>query len=135
MIDYKSLIVDENQIRKLYLENEWYAYTNDFESLIKGIGNSMDVIGAYDGDLLVGLIRTIGDQTTVCLIQDILILDSHKHKGIGTHLLKTIFEKYKDVRQVVLMTDINDTRSNQFYKRLGMVQLADRDCMGYILKK
>lgn len=135
MIEYKNLVIDENQIRNLYLENKWYAYTNDFESLIKGIKNSTDVIGAYDGDLLIGLIRTISDRATICHIQDILLLDSHKHKGIGTKLITMIFDKYKDVRQVILVTDINDDRSNQFYKKLGMVEYKDRDCIGYIVKK
>ena len=135
MIDYKNLIIDEDQLRNLYLDNKWFAYTNDFENLIKGIKNSTDVIGAYDGELLVGLIRTISDQATVCHIQDILILDSHKHQGIGTKLLTMIFDKYINVRQVILITDINDPRSNNFYKKLGMVEYKDRNCIGYQVKK
>ena len=135
MIDYKKLVIDKDQIMNLYLDNKWYAYTNDFDGLIKGIRNSTDVIGAYDGNLLVGLIRTISDQTTICYIQDILILDSHKKKGIGTTLLTMVFNQYTHVRQVVLMTDINDKRSNQFYKKLGMIKYKDKDCIGYILKR
>ncbi len=135
MIDYKELVVDRINIKNLYLDNKWYFYTNDFDGLIKGIQNSTDVIGAYDGELLVGFIRTISDQTTICYIQDILVLDSHKHQGIGTTLLTMIFDKYSSLRQVVLMTDISDTRSNQFYKKLGMVEYKDKDCVGYILKR
>lgn len=135
MIEYKDLVINKEQLMNLYMDNKWFAYTNDFEGLIKGIQNSTDVIGAYEGDLLVGFVRTISDHTTICYIQDILILDSHKHKGIGTKLLTMIFNKYNHVRQVVLMTDINDTRSNQFYKKLGMVEYKDKDCIGYILKR
>ncbi len=135
MIKYKELIMDEEQIKNLYLDNKWYAYTNDFDGLIKGINNSMDKIGAYDGDQLVGLIRTIGDSTTICYILDILILDSHKHKGIGTELMNLIFKKYEKVRQVVLITDKGDQRSNQFYKKIGMVDFDSVDCIGYTLKK
>jgi len=135
MIEYKNLVLDKEQIKNLYKDNKWYSYTNDFDGLIKGIQHSTDVIGAYDKDLLVGLIRTISDQATICYIQDILLLDSHKHQGIGTALLKMIFDKYSHVRQVVLMTDINDTRSNQFYQKLGMVEYKEKDCIGYILKR
>ena len=135
MIKYKELIRDEEQIKNLYLDNKWYAYTNDFDGLIKGINNSMDKIGAYDGDQLVGLIRTIGDSTTIWYILDILILDSHKHKGIGTELMNLIFKKYEKVRQVVLITDKGDQRSNQFYKKIGMVDFDSVDCIGYTLKK
>jgi len=135
MIEYNTLIPTEDQIRNLYLDNKWYAYTNEFDSLMKGIKHSTDVVGAYDDELLVGLIRTVSDQTTICYIQDILILDSHKHNGIGSTLLTMIFDKYKDVRQVVLMTDMNDDRSNEFYKKLGMVPFEDKGVKGYILKK
>lgn len=135
MIEYKDLIIDEAQIKKLYLDNKWYAYTNDFDNLIEGIKNSTDVIGAYDNEMLVGLIRTISDKTTICHIQDILILDSHKRKGIGAKLLNMIFDQYKHVRQVVLMTDLNDERSNNFYKKMGMVEYKDKDCIGYSLKR
>lgn len=135
MIEYKMLIVDELQILNLYKDNEWVAYTNDFASLMKGIRNSTDAIGAYDQDVLVGLIRTVSDQTTICYIQDVLILNSHKHQGIGTKLLTLILEKYRHVRQVVLMTDINDKRSNQFYKKLGMVEYKEKDCIGYIMNR
>lgn len=135
MIEYKTLILDRNQIMNLYLDNKWYAYTNDVEALLKGIQHSTDAIGAYDGETLVGLIRTVSDKTTVCHIQDILILDSHKHQGIGTALMKIILDQYKDVRQVILMTDINDLRSNQFYQKLGMVEYIEKDCIGYIVKK
>jgi ribosomal protein S18 acetylase RimI-like enzyme len=135
MIEYNTVIPTEDQIRNLYLDNKWYAYTNEFDSLMKGIKHSTDVVGAYDDELLVGLIRTVSDQTTICYIQDILILDSHKHNAIGSTLLTMIFDKYKDVRQVVLMTDMNDDRSNEFYKKLGMVPFEDKGVKGYILKK
>jgi ribosomal protein S18 acetylase RimI-like enzyme len=135
MIEYKSSLPNKEQIRNLYLDNKWYAYTNDFDMLMEGIKQSTDVVGGYDGELLVGLIRTVSDHATICYIQDILVLDSHKHKGIGSTLLQMIFDKYKDVRQVVLMTDVNDERSNKFYKKLGMVEFKDKDCIGYILKK
>lgn len=135
MIEYKDLIIDEKQIEKLYLDNGWYAYTNDLEGLMNGIKNSMDKIGAYENDELVGLIRTIGDKTTICYILDILILDTHKKQGIGTKLMDIIFEKYKDVRQVLLITDLGDERSNSFYKKIGMVEFKDLDCIGYMRKK
>ena len=135
MIEYKELIYNEEQIKNLYLDNKWYAYTNDIDSLFKGIQNSTDKIGAYDGETLVGFIRTVSDQATICYIQDILILDSHKHKGIGSKLLNMIFDKYKGVRTVVLMTDKDDQRSNKFYKKLGMVEFDEKGAIGYSLKK
>lgn len=135
MIKFKELEIDKDQIKNLYLDNAWYAYTNDFDKLLSGIEHSLDKIGAYDGDTLVGLIRTIGDASTIVYIQDILILDSYKRKGIGRTLLQMIFDKYPTVRQIVLMTDIEDTRSNTFYQKMGMIEFKDAHCVGYKLKR
>ncbi|XFA99631.1 GNAT family N-acetyltransferase [Candidatus Izemoplasma sp. B36] len=133
-IEYKQLIFDKDQIRNLYLNNEWSAYTKNEEKLFNGIKNSTDVFAAYDNQLLVGLIRTISDQETICYIQDILILKEYQRKGIGKKLINIIFDKYKHVRQIVLMTD-NNNNTNEFYKRVGLIPFESIDCIGYTLKK
>ena len=134
MIEYKELLFDELAIKNLYLDNEWYTYTNDIEQLYKGIKNSTDKIGAYDNNSLVGLIRTVSDQQTICYIQDILILKSYQRKGIGKVLMKMIFDKYPHVRQIVLMTD-NNLSTIEFYKNIGMVPYEEVKGIGFILKK
>lgn len=134
MLEYKTLLFDEEAILNLYLANEWYAYTNDKESLFQGIKNSVDCIGVYDGDLLVGFIRTIGDQQTVMFIQDILVLPEYQRKGIGTKLLKDIIEKYKHVRQVTLATDDTE-KTKQFYLSMGMVPLTSIGCLSFTVQK
>lgn len=133
-IEYKNLIFDKQQIKSLYLDNEWYAYTNDEERLYRGILNSTDCIGAYDGDLLVGLIRTVSDGETICYVQDILILKKYHRQGIGKKLMKLIFDKYTHVRQLVLMTD-NTEKTRLFYENIGMVSYDKVDGVGFILKR
>ena len=120
MISYKTLIYDEKAIMNLYLDNEWYAYTNIKETLFEGIKNSLDVIGAYKDKELVGLIRTIGDKKTIIYIQDILVLKSYHRKGIGTSLLDIIINKYPHVRQMCLMTG-ESKEQRQFYESLGFI--------------
>ena len=134
MIDYKPLIYNEDAILQLYLNNEWYAYTNRKELLFNGIRNSLDVIGAYDNDLLVGLIRTIGDSNTIIYIQDILVLKEYQRQGIGKHLIKIIVDKYADVRQICLMTD-NSDKTRKFYESLGLISYDKVQTIGYMVKK
>jgi ribosomal protein S18 acetylase RimI-like enzyme len=131
MIEYKPLIIDKDSIYSLYIDNKWYAYTNDFQILLKGIKHSTDCIGAYDGDTLIGLIRTVSDQATVCLIQDILILDSYKRKGVGKKLMQIVLKKYENIRQVQLVTDKNDERANAFYKEIGLKSNPEKGLIGY----
>ncbi len=134
MLEYKNLVFNEEAILNLYLTNKWYAYTNDKPSLFQGIKNSLDCIGVYDKDLLVGLIRTIGDAKTIVYIQDILVLPEYQRRGIGTKLLKGIIEKYKSVRQISLATDDTE-KTKQFYASVGMVPYNSIGCLGFTVKK
>ncbi|AIO18093.1 Acetyltransferase (GNAT) family protein [Candidatus Izimaplasma bacterium HR1] len=133
-IVYQDLVFDEDAILNLYLNNEWYAYTNKKEQLFSGIKNSLDVIAAYDKSLLVGLIRTIGDANTIVYIQDILVLKEYQRQGIGRTFMKMIIEKYPNVRQVCLMTDESE-RSRKFYESLGLEDYSKQNTVGYIVKK
>lgn len=133
-LTYKKLIYNESAILNLYVANKWYAYTNDKESLFKGIRNSLDVIGVYDEELLVGLIRTIGDKETIVFIQDILVLPAYQRKGIGTKLLQLILEKYKNVRQISLHTD-ETLKTRKFYQSMGFEDLTKIKCVGFTYNK
>lgn len=134
MITYKELIFDEDAIMNLYLANKWYSYTNDKESLYKGIKQSIDKVGVYEDNLLVGFLRTIGDQETIIYVQDILVLPEYQRRGIGTKLLKDIISKYPKVRQIVLATDDTE-KTRQFYESIGMVSYDKIGCIGFMVKK
>lgn len=103
----------------LYSDAGWTNYTKDMPKLMRGIANSLDVLSAWDDEKLVGLIRTIGDQETIIYIQDILVLKDYKRQGVGRQLMKHIFDKYQDVRQIILLTDSEPEQKN-FYESMGM---------------
>lgn len=105
-------------IQNLYEDAGWTSYTKDISKLLEGIENSLLVVSAWNDDKLVGLIRVVGDRNTIIYIQDILVLNSYKRKGIGSELLAIVLDKYKHVRQKVLLTDDSeDTRA--FYESNG----------------
>jgi ribosomal protein S18 acetylase RimI-like enzyme len=113
------------QIKSLYIDAGWTAYTDKFETLIAGIENSLDLITAWDGEVLVGLVRAVGDGHTILYIQDILVLKIYQRKGIGKTLVQKLLERHTIERQVVLMTeDSADTKA--FYESLGFLSL-DKD--------
>ncbi|AOM84478.1 GNAT family N-acetyltransferase [Salisediminibacterium beveridgei] len=106
------------QVEALYLDAGWHAYTNDMSVLMQAIENSLDVVAAWDGDELVGLIRTVGDDFTVLYIQDILVLKAYRNQGIASRLLQQILHDYPDVRQKVLLTE-DDPGVRHFYEKNG----------------
>lgn len=110
--------INREQVERLYNDVEWYAYTQDIDVLQQAIEQSLEVVSAWDGDELVGLIRIIGDGLTIIYIQDILVLNAYQNRGIATQLVQQILEKYKSVRQKVLLTEeAPDVR--HFYEKNG----------------
>ena len=122
---------NDEEILRLYTEVGWVAYTQDMESLKKGYMNSLLVLAAYEGDELLGLIRVVGDGTTVILIQDILVFPDKQRSGVGTALLKEVLERYSNVRQVELVTD-NTPKTIAFYKSLGLREFSEIGCCGFM---
>ena len=114
--DSKNINIE--QLERLYNDVQWYAYTQDLEVLHQAIGQSLQVISAWKGEELVGLIRIVGDGLTIIYIQDILVLNAYQNQGIATQLMNQVLEKYKNVRQKVLLTEeAPDVR--HFYEKNG----------------
>lgn len=105
-IDFKETKnIKREQLEKLYNDVQWYAYTQNLEILQKAIEKSLDVISAWNGDELVGLIRIVGDGLTIIYIQDILVLNAYQNQKIATQLMQQVLNKYQNVRQKVLLTE------------------------------
>jgi len=127
----KYCTYNENEILHLYSSVGWSAYTDTPEALRKGFENSMLTLAAYENDRLVGIIRTVGDENTVVLVQDILVLPDYQRKGIGTALLRAILDRYSHVRQIQLTTD-NTPKTVSFYKSMGFIEISEFGCCGFM---
>ena len=80
---------------------------------------------------MLGIIRAIGDGLTIVFVQDIIVLPEYQRKGIGTKLLKTLMDKYKDVYQMELLTD-NTEKTKAFYRSVGFTASDDMGCVAFI---
>ena len=127
--EYKTY--KEDEIRALYAAVGWTAYTEDLPALERGFQNSLLVLAAYEGGVLIGLIRVVGDGTTVVFVQDLLVAPQKQRQGVGTALLKAVLDRYSDVRQLLLTTD-NTPKTVAFYKSLGFSELSELGCCGFM---
>ncbi|WP_232225522.1 GNAT family N-acetyltransferase [Oceanobacillus manasiensis] len=110
--------INTEQVMNLYNDVGWAAYTKDANLLQNAIEQSLDVITAWDGEKLVGLIRVVGDGLTILYIQDILVLNAYQNQGVATQLMEQVLQKYEHVRQKVLLTEeAPDVR--HFYEKNG----------------
>ena len=118
--------IDQRQLKQadvlaLYQAVGWNMYTRDPKKLERAIAQSLSVLGAYDGDQLVGLIRAVGDGETILFIQDLLVLPSYQRQGIGRQLVNALVDQFPQVRQRVLLTD-DQPQTRAFYENIGFVQ-------------
>ncbi|EHR0216575.1 GNAT family N-acetyltransferase [Clostridium perfringens] len=127
----EDIILNVEDISYLYNDVGWSSYTKDIDSLIKSIKNSLKVISVWDNDLLVGLIRVVGDGHSIIYIQDILILQKYPNRGIGKRLIEIILDKYKNVRQKVLLTD-KEEKNILFYKKVGFSMAEEFGCVSFV---
>ncbi len=121
----------EAEILRLYSAVGWTAYTDNPRALEQGFCHSLLTLAAYEGDELIGLIRAVGDGSTIVFIQDLLVDPAHQRQGIATALVRAVLARYPDVRQVELVTD-NTPKTIAFYKSLGFTEFSEIGCCGFM---
>ena len=124
-------VFNADEIYRLYSEVGWTAYTENMQVLEQGYKNSLLVLAAYENDDLIGIIRVVGDGSTVVFVQDILVFPGRQRQGVGTALLKAVLDRYPDVRQIQLTTD-NTPQTIAFYKSMGFTELSEIGCCGFM---
>ena len=121
---------NEQEILPLYESVGWVNYTKRPPMLQEAYLHSLKIYAAYVENKLVGIIRVVGDGSSVVFIQDLLIYPEYQRQGIGTALLKMIMEEYRDVYQLHLLTE-NTEKTIAFYKSLGFIMDTDIECRAF----
>lgn len=116
---------NREQIFSLYRSVGWTEYTKNPSKLFRALENSLEILTIWNNNELIGLIRVIGDGETILYIQDLLIRSDYQNQGLGSVLLQKMCDRYKNVRQKVLITD-NTDKTNSFYEKNGFVKI---DCL------
>ncbi len=122
---------NEDDIIRLYSAVGWTAYTEQPAALRRGFEHSLLVLAAYEKDTLLGLIRVIGDGSTVVFVQDLLVFPEYQRRGVGSALLQAILNRYHHIRQIQLTSD--DTPGTRaFYAAMGFHELSEIGCCGFM---
>ena len=127
--EYKTYCHDE--IVNLYKSVGWKNYLERENVLMQAFANSLCVLGAYEGERLIGIVRAVGDGKTVVFVQDLLVLAEYQRKGVGTRLMKALMERFGDVYQMELLADDTEA-ARAFYSALGFKASNALGCVAYI---
>ena len=122
---------NEQEITDLYQSVGWTNYTSCSEMLEEAYKNSLCILGAFEKEKLVGVVRVVGDGISIVFVQDILVLPEYQRQGVGSALMRAILKKYASVYQVELLTDSTE-KSKAFYSSVGLVPVSELGCSAYI---
>ena len=126
--EYKNY--NEQEILPLYESVGWINYIRKHQMLKDAYLFSLKSYAAFADSKLVGIIRVVGDGSSVVFVQDLLVYPEYQRKGIGTALLKRIMDDYRGVYQLHLLTE-NTEKTIAFYKSLGFIMDTDIDCRAF----
>jgi GNAT superfamily N-acetyltransferase len=118
--------IDLDEVIRLYTAVGWTAYTREPDTIAAGLAGASFVAGAFDGSRLVGLVRAVSDDATICYLQDVLVHPDTQRAGVGRALVSAVLERYAHVRQQVLLTD-DEPKQRAFYESLGYAEIRDVD--------
>ncbi|WAL68446.1 GNAT family N-acetyltransferase [Amycolatopsis cynarae] len=116
--------VQRHELAELYGAVGWTAYTKTPELLLAAIEGSSFVVTARCGGRLVGLARALSDDATICYLQDVLVHPAKQRSGVGRALVGAVLQRYRAVRQKVLLTD-DEAGQRAFYESLGFAEIRD----------
>jgi|SRR5690606_28329447 len=119
------------KVFSLYENAGWAAYTSCPDVLKEAINQSLYLLTAWHGEQLVGLLRAVGDGLTIVYIQDIIVLDSFRRQGIGKNLISQTLDTFKNVRQILLLTDEHPD-TIEFYENAGLQQTKNLNLTSFI---
>lgn len=92
------------QIIELYDEAGLPRPIHDEARIQKMYENSNLIISAWDGDVLVGVARSITDWCWSCYLADLAIRPSHQKDGIGKKLIELTREKIGEETMLLLLS-------------------------------
>jgi GNAT superfamily N-acetyltransferase len=77
------------------------------------------VVTAWDGDLLIGIARTLTDFSYVGYLSDLAVRVSHQRKGIGIQLVQKTKEKMGPRSMLVLLAA---PKAVEYYPKIGFTK-------------
>jgi GNAT superfamily N-acetyltransferase len=122
---------DEAEILCLYRAVGWSNYYQRPEMLENAFAHSLCILGAWENDKLIGLIRAVGDGCSIVFIQDLLVHPDHQRRGVGSALMEEMLRRYAHVYQIQLVTD-NTEKTKVFYRTQGFRPLDELGCCGFM---
>ena len=91
----------------------------DAERIASMLEHANLICAAWDGDLLVGVARSVTDFSYCCYLSDLAVDITYQSKGIGTELIRLTQSRIHPEAKLVLLAA---PKAVEYYPKIGMTQ-------------
>lgn len=128
-ITYKSdFIPDTPQIIELYNSSGINRPTSDQARITKMYANSNLVVTAWDGEILVGIARSLTDFCYACYLSDLAVRREYQKDGIGKQLIGLTKQAIGDQTMLLLLSA---PAAMDYYPKIGFEKVEN----GFMIKR
>lgn len=114
--------VDVDAVHRFLSEEAYWVPGRSRATIERLVRESHRVVGAYDGDALVGFCRVVSDGTSVAWLGDVFVVTSHRGRGVGVELVREAVE-HPSVRDLQWYLGTRD--AHELYRRFGFHEPDD----------
>jgi len=99
-----------------------------------GLPRSIFAITLYDGEMLIGMGRVVGDGGCFFQVTDIAVKPSHQGQGLGKMIMHEIREFLNTVPEKAYISLIADGEASKLYEQYGFLSVMPRS-QGMFLRR
>ena len=122
------------QVFDLYENACWTSYLENKDKLWESIQKSLLVVTYKENKEILGYARVLGDGIFTILIQDLIVKNTMQRRKIGLTIMHYILDKYRNVRQILLICDKEDDLI-RFYRKCGLFEIQELNATCFALLK
>ena len=105
---------NDSELKELFSTVEWQV-SRHIDRLSAAMYKYDNLITAWDGARLVGLVCSLDDGAVTAYINYLIVHPDYQRMGIGKELMRRILDEYRDFMRVELIADAGAT---EFYDKL-----------------
>lgn len=105
---------NDSELKELFSTVEWQV-SRHIDRLSAAMYKYDNLITAWDGARLVGLVCSLDDGAVTAYINYLIVHPDYQRMGIGKELMRRILNEYRDFMRVELIADAGAT---EFYDKL-----------------
>ena len=109
--------VPPDALRRLLDQTDW-AGGRPVDGIAASLRGSVAVVGAWHGDVLIGFARAVGDGVYRALVEDVVVDEVWRGRGVGRGLMERLIARLSPVEEVRLATG---PETAPFYEGFGFV--------------